>query len=150
MLDKSDDAGKELGIFMVSPTKEQLQNSGEELAREKGPESIENQHAAFNIPGSRDDNVSVDNIVDIFNESHLESETNKNAHQKVDCYNSNKSDEDFTRTVTTTKRLGDLLVVQKNIYEPWFSPNKMFAKEIWKSIFVPGVMDPITLQMKPH
>ncbi|KAK1366974.1 hypothetical protein POM88_042535 [Heracleum sosnowskyi] len=132
MLDKSEDAGKELGIFMVSPTKEQLQNLGEELVREKGPESIENQHAAFNIPGSGDDNVSVDNIVDILNESHLESETNKNAHQKVDCYNSNKSDEDFTRTVITTKRLGDLLVVQKNIYESWFSPNKTCFEDVCK------------------
>lgn len=95
---ENSDAGKELDIFMVSPTKEQLQNSGEEHAREKGPESVENQHAAFNNPSTGDDNVSVENSVGALNESHIESEANKNAHQKVDCYNNNRSDEDFTRT----------------------------------------------------
>ncbi|KAK1371334.1 hypothetical protein POM88_037426 [Heracleum sosnowskyi] len=100
MLDKSEDSGKELDIFMVSPMKEQLQNSGEKHAREKGPESIANQHAAFNNPSTGDDNVSAENSIGTLNESHLESEANKNAHQKVDWYNSNKSDEDFTRTVS--------------------------------------------------
>lgn len=87
MLDKSGDAGKELDIFMVSATTEQLHNSGEEHSREKRPESIENEHAAINNASTGDDN-----------ESHMKSEANKDADQKVDCYNNNKSGEDFTST----------------------------------------------------
>lgn len=98
MLDRSEDAGKELDSFMVSVTKEQMHNSREEHVREKRSESIGNQHAANNNHSTGDDNVSVENSVNTFNESNLESEANKDAHQKVDCYNNNKSSEDFTRT----------------------------------------------------
>lgn len=97
MLDKSEDAGKVLD-FSGFPIEEQLQSSGEEHTREKGPESIGNQHAASKDPRTGGDNISVQNSVGTLNESYLESEANKDAHQKVDCCINNKFNEDFTRT----------------------------------------------------
>lgn len=86
MLDKSED-----DIFMVSATKEQLHDSGEEHVR------VGNHN---DNPSTGDDNVSVENSGGTLSESRLESEANKDAHQKVDCYDNNKSDEDFTRTIS--------------------------------------------------
>ncbi|KAL8110432.1 uncharacterized protein LOC141671829 isoform X2 [Apium graveolens] len=93
MLDKSEDAVKELDMFMVSATKEQLHNSGEEHVR-----AGNQQTTAMDNPSTEDDNVPAEISEGLLIESQLESEANKDAHQKVDCYNNKKSDENFTGT----------------------------------------------------
>ncbi|KAL1831204.1 hypothetical protein ACET3Z_000855 [Daucus carota] len=85
--EKSEVAEKEVDIFIASMTEEQLHNSGEEHSREKGPESIENEH----------DDITVEFSVNTPGESNSKSETNRDAHQKVDCRHDNKFGDDLTR-----------------------------------------------------
>lgn len=85
--EKSEVAEKEVDIYIASMTEEQLHNSGEEHSREKGPESIENEH----------DDITVEFSVNTPGESNSKSETNRDAHQKVDCRHDNKFGDDLTR-----------------------------------------------------